>query len=223
MARKPDTRRTCAVTRQERDIADLIRFAVSPDDEIVPDVDARAPGRGVWITLSEAVVDEAVKRKAFARSLKAQVKVPPDLALQARSRLEQRLLGALGLARKAGILVTGAAKVAATLEAGRAAALLTATDGAPDGRRKILQSARRGAALVAERGADIDQAGERPAAGLSIPHFELIGSDRLGLALGLESVIHAALLSGAASNSAIERAQRLARYVATAREEDSTL
>ena len=208
MARKPDTRRTCALTRQEHDAADLIRFAVSPEGAIVPDVDGKAPGRGVWITLSAEAVAEAVRKKAFARSLKTPVDVPADLADQVRTRLEQRLLGALGLARKAGILVTGAAKVSAALESGKAAALFTATDAAPDGRRKMLQSARRGAG------------GE---AGPTIPHFELVTSGQMGLALGLESVIHAALVSGAASNSAIERAHRLARYGATAREEDDTL
>src|SRR5690606_37226100 len=169
----------------------------------------KAPGRGVWVTLSEDAVAEAVRKKVFARSLKAPVEVPPDLAQQVRGRLEQRLLGALGLARKAGVLVTGAAKVSAALETGKAAALLTATDAAPDGRRKMLLAARRGAG-----GGD---------GGPAIPHFELVSSRQLGLALGLESVIHAALLTGAASNSAIERATRLVRYGATAREEDTTL
>ncbi|RDE09361.1 RNA-binding protein [Pelagibacterium lacus] len=195
----------CALTREERPASELIRFAVSPEGDILPDVDGKAPGRGVWITCSQQAVEEAVKRKVFARSLKENVKVPPDLAQMVRSRLEQRLSGALGLARKAGILVTGAAKVAGLLETGRAGALITARDAAPDGRRKMLQSMRRGF-------------GEE-----KLPHIESLSSAQLGLALGLENVIHAALTSGAAANSAIERAHRLSAFLATDREEDGTI
>ncbi len=205
MAREKNVVRMCALTREEKPASDLIRFAVSPDGVIAPDIDAKAPGRGVWITATQAAVLEAVKRKAFAKSLKTNVEVPSDLAQMVQSRLEQRLVGALGLARKAGILITGAAKVAGLLEGRRASALITASDAAPDGRRKILQSVRRG----------YDDA--------PLPHIESLSSDQLGLALGLENVIHAALTTGAAANSAIERARRLAEFIATDREEDGTI
>lgn len=195
----------CALTRVEKPGSALIRFAVSPDGVLAPDVDARAPGRGVWITLSADAVTEAVRKKVFSRSLKENVTVPPDLAEEVRTRLEQRLAGALGLARKAGVLITGAAKVAALLEAGRAAALITASDAAADGRRKMLQSARRGGTPEA------------------LAHIESLSSAQLGLALGLENVIHAALTPGAAENSVIERANRLALFNATDREEDGTI
>ncbi|WMT92101.1 RNA-binding protein [Pelagibacterium sp. H642] len=205
MGREKDVTRLCALTREEKPAAALVRFAVSPDGVLAPDVDAKAPGRGVWITLSSDAVAEAVRKKVFARSLKENVTVPPDLAQQVRTRLEQRLAGALGLARKAGALATGAAKVAGLLEAGRAAALITASDAAPDGRRKMLQSARRGGNAE------------------TLAHIESLSSAQLGLALGLENVIHAALTPGAAANSAIERANRLALYIATDREEDGTI
>lgn len=204
MGREKDVLRMCALTREELPGSALIRFAVSPDGVLAPDVDAKAPGRGVWIKADKGSVTEAAKKKVFAKSLKSQVEVPPDLALEVQSRLEQRLIGALGLARKAGILVTGAAKVASLLETGRAGALITASDAAPDGRRKMLQSMRRGF--------------ERP-----LPHIESLSSSQLGLALGLENVIHAALTSGAAANSAIDRAKRLDRFIATDREEDGTI
>ncbi len=58
-------------------IAELIRFVVSPDDELVPDTDGKAEGRGVWITPRPPTsVAEAQKKKAFAKSLKSEVKVP---------------------------------------------------------------------------------------------------------------------------------------------------
>lgn len=205
MVKVKETTRLCALTREETKIEDLIRFAVSPDEEIAPDVDGKAPGRGVWVTLSYEAVEQAQHKKVFARSLKTQVVVPADLAKLTKTRLEQRLSGTLGLARKAGAIVTGAAKVAALVEKGGAAALITAADGAADSRRKMLQSVRR--------------SGNEG----TLMHIESLTSDQLGAALGMDNVIHAALVPGAAAKSVIERARRLDRFRTTERKEDSTI
>ena len=204
MPRREETERQCALTREVRPIAELIRFVVSPDGELVPDTDARADGRGVWISLGARQVAEAVKKKAFARSLKSAVKVPDDLSGLTRRRLEERFLSALSLARKAGQLVTGAGKVKSAIEAGDVLALLTATDAAADGRNKLMGSLR-GYTKAAE------EAGLNPG---ETPHFELLDSGQLGLALGIENVIHAALTKGGAAQAAVQRAERLARYIA---------
>ncbi|HEY4199494.1 MAG TPA: RNA-binding protein [Devosiaceae bacterium] len=200
MPRREETVRQCALTREEKPIAELIRFVVGPDERVVPDVDAKAEGRGVWITLSADMVREAVKKKAFAKSLKAAVLVPDDLAELAATRLEQRFLGALGMARKAGQLLTGATKVRAAIDKGEVIALLTATDAAEDGRNKLMGALRGHAAETGN--------------GTEVPHYQLLSSAQLGLALGLENVIHAALTKGAAAQSALARAERLARYSA---------
>jgi uncharacterized protein len=204
MARRVDMTRTCALTRTEKPVEDLVRFAVGPDDVLVPDVDARAEGRGVWITLSHDAVAEAVKKKAFARSLKAPVTVAEDLADLTRLRLEQRLLSALGMSKKAGQFVSGATKVKGALETNTVLALLTATDAADDGRNKMV-----GALKALNYGRR-----EVGITGPDVPHFELLGSAEMGLALGLENVIHAALTTGAAAQSAVDKAKRLARYIA---------
>jgi predicted RNA-binding protein YlxR (DUF448 family) len=196
--------RECCLTRQEKPVGELLRFVVGPDDGLVPDIDAKAEGRGAWVTLGQNNVRDAVKKKAFAKSLKAPLSVPDDLAGLARQRLEQRLLGALGLARKAGQIATGATRVRASMDKGEVIALLTATDAAPDGRDKMASSLRGLEMAVRESGNE----------GFQLPHFELLSSDRLGLALGLENVIHAALTKGAAAQSALARAERLARYIA---------
>lgn len=196
LERKAELTRECALTRQTKPVADLIRFVAGPDGVIVPDIDAKASGRGVWVTLYEADVTKAAQKNVFARSLKQKVSVPDDLAQLTRSRLEQRLTGALGLARKAGQLVTGATRVKSAIESGTVLALLTATDAAADGRRKMLQAIR-------SNGLEGD-----------VQHFDLLNSSQLGLALGQENVIHAALIDGAAAKSALARVQRLARYTA---------
>lgn len=188
--------RECALSRQPRPVDDLIRFALGPDGAIVPDVDGKAEGRGVWISLSQHDVSAAVTKKVFSRSLKQQVEVPADLAHITIARLEQRLTGALGLARKAGQLVTGATKVKSALQSGKALALLSATDAAPDGVRKMLQALRASTRQT------------------PVSHFQLLTSAQLGLALGQENVIHAALIDGTAAKSALMRARRLARFTA---------
>jgi predicted RNA-binding protein YlxR (DUF448 family) len=198
--------RECALTREKKPVAELIRFVVGPDDVIVPDTDARADGRGVWISLGQAQVAAAARKNAFARSLKSQVRLPEDLPGLTRLRLEQRFIAALQMARKAGQLVTGATKVKAAIEAGEIAALITATDAAADGRDKLLVSLR-----GYERAAVANGTMEE---GNTVPHLELLSAEQLGLALGMENVIHAALTKGAAAQAALARAERLARYLA---------
>jgi predicted RNA-binding protein YlxR (DUF448 family) len=201
---KEEIERRCAVTLEVKPAADMIRFVVGPDDVLVPDTDAKAEGRGVWVTLGEKFVAEAIKKKAFARSLKTSVTVPDDLVALTRLRLEQRFVNSLQMARKAGQLMTGAMKVKAALETGEAIALVTATDAADDGRKKMMATLKASSKAAEEQGLP----------GADRPHFELLDSAQLGLALGIESVIHAAPTQGAAGEVAVKRAERLARYIA---------
>jgi uncharacterized protein len=201
---KQEIERRCALTHEVKPAADLIRFVVGPDEVLVPDTDAKAEGRGVWISLGEKFVAEAVRKKAFARSLKTSVTVPDDLPALTRQRLEQRFVSSLQMARKSGQLLTGAMKVKAGLETGEAIALVTATDAADDGRKKMLATLKASSKAAEEQGLP----------GADRPHFELLDSGQLGLALGIESVIHAAPTQGAAGEAAVKRAERLARYIA---------
>lgn len=204
MPGKNEIERRCALTHEVKPAAELIRFVVGPDGVLVPDIDARAEGRGVWVSLGEKLVAEAVKKKAFAKSLKTNVAVPEDLPALTRQRLEQRFVNSLQMARKAGQLLTGAMKVKAALETGEAIALVTATDAADDGRKKMLATLKASSKAAEELGLP----------GADRPHFELLDSAQLGLALGIESVIHAAPTQGAAGDAAVKRAERLARYIA---------
>jgi uncharacterized protein len=201
---KDEVERRCALTHEVKAAADLVRFVVGPDGILVPDTDAKAEGRGVWISIGEKHVAEAVKKKAFAKSLKSEVTVPADLPALTRMRLQQRFVSSLQMAKKAGQLLTGMTKVKAALETGEAIALLTATDAADDGKKKMLATLKASSKAAEEQGF----------AGADRPHFELLDSAQLGLALGIESVIHAAPTQGAAGEAAVKRAERLARYIA---------
>lgn len=196
MPRSPQVERQCAVTREVRPASDLIRFVLGPDGAIWPDVDEKAEGRGVWVTLSAETVRQAQRKNVFAKSLKATVKLPEDLAALTREHLTQRLLGALGMAKKAGQIVTGQTRVQGALKGGDVIALFTAIDAGADGRSKMLALAK--------------------ALGIAAntPHLEVLESRHFDLALGTENVIHAALTKGAAAHSALARAQKLARFIA---------
>lgn len=211
MAQREETTRMCALTRAEKPVSELIRFVLGPDDVIVPDTDAKAEGRGVWLSLNRDLVAEAIRKKVFARSLKTEVKLPDDLPALTQLRLEQRYLNALGMARKAGQLTFGATKVRSLIESGKLVALITATDAAEDGRSKMVGPLKALHYAAAEDG--INE--------FEVPHFELLTSEQMGLALGLENVIHAALTNGAAAQSAVEKARRLARYLAKPTEMDT--
>ncbi|HEV2512826.1 RNA-binding protein [Bosea sp. (in: a-proteobacteria)] len=193
-AEREGPERTCVVTRQGRAPEDLIRFVVGPGEVLVPDIRRKLPGRGVWVSLSAAAVREAVKRRAFERSLKTKVTVSPELAAEVDALLVRDAIQALAMANKAGLVSTGFAKVEAQAEAGRPAAVIAASDGAEDGKRKIGQALRR-ASVPKE-----------------IPVVAIFAAAELELALGREHVIHAALAPGPATEGFLARWRRLIRF-----------
>jgi uncharacterized protein len=186
--------RTCIVTRAERPPEEMIRFVLGPDGMVVPDLRRRLPGRGVWTTGTAKAVAEATKRRAFARSFKTGATAPEGLAELVGNLLASDCLQSLALANKAGLVVSGFAKVEAAVAAGDVATILHASDGGADGKRKLGQALRR------RFGADAPQ------------EFETFDSSQLDLALGRTNVIHAALRRGPASDAFIAHARRLQVY-----------
>jgi uncharacterized protein len=194
--------RLCAVTRVHLPPDDLVRFVLAPDGGIVPDLDRKLPGRGVWVTAQRAIVDQAVAKKAFAKSLKAEAKAPSNLGAMVDDLLARRVAGALSLANKAGLAVTGFEKVFATLEKGPVAVIVHGTDAAADGRSKI------------DRKYQAIQRSQDRAATI----VDVLTSEQLSLAIGRGSVVHAALIPGGLSDRFREEAVRLKRYRASATE-----
>ena len=189
--------RLCALTREVKPLAELIRFVAAPDGAIVPDIKRRLPGRGVWLTARRATIDEAVKRNVFARSLKREVRAPAELAATVEHGLEAAALDALGIAHKAGRVAVGFGRTEAALADDPVVAILNASDGAAGGARKI-------AAAVTRR-QTAQHAGE-------IAILSAFTSAQLDLALGRSNVVHAALLAGPACNGFLERYRSLERF-----------
>jgi len=181
--------RTCILTRRTAPQAELIRLALAPDGEVLPDVRAKAPGRGAWIGVDRATLEAARAkgrlRGALARAFKSSdLRVPEDLAERVEAALRQAALDRLGLEARAGNLVTGAERVETEARRGRVHLLVHAADAAEEGRRRLDQAWR--------VGSDEEGSGRR---GVVFPSGRAI----LSLALGRGNVVHAALVNRAAA------------------------
>jgi predicted RNA-binding protein YlxR (DUF448 family) len=176
--------RLCIATREVRPIGELIRFVVGPDGAVVPDLKRRLPGRGVWITANRPLVEQAVRRRAFGRAFKADVRVSLGLADELEQLLERSALNALSVAHKAGLVLLGFAKIEAAIATAPLVALIRARDAGEEGGRKLAAAFRRRAGDAAE--------------GKIVKAFT---SAQLDLALGRLNVVHAALLAGQASET----------------------
>ena len=192
------TMRMCAVSREVRPIGELIRFVVSPEGEVVPDLKRKLPGRGLWVSASRRTVAEAVRRNQFSKGFKRDVRAAPTLPADTETLLVRSATEALAMAAKAGQVVSGFSKVEGALQQGQAEALIHASDGAADGIRKL-------DAIVRQRGGNHGELQE-------MPIVSVLTSAELDLALGRSNVIHAALLAGPASKTFLSRCQILVQY-----------
>ena len=190
-----------ADARERRDIVSgevlpenrLMRFVADPDGNVVPDAAAKLPGRGLWVEASKAAIDKAVEKKLFSRAAKAQVTATADLSERAEKALLARMIGDLGLARRSGALFLGFDNVLRELQGPKPPrALIEAFDGAADGKRKLYAAAHR--------------------LELNCAVIESLTSAELGLALGRENVIHAAVQPGGLAERLTFDAERLSGF-----------
>ncbi len=188
--------RTCVVTRQVLDPAQMFRFVLAPDGTVTPDLKHKLPGRGVWVTATAEKVAEAVRKQAFTRGFKAKVQASESLADDLDALLVRDALQFLALVNKSGAVVVGSAKVETAITKGPLSGLLHAKDGGADGVRKLDQ------VVFRTYGDDGDR----------LPRVRLFETGQLDLALGRTNVIHAALKRSAASDAFLERCRRLASY-----------
>lgn len=128
--------RRCLVSGTVRPVEEMVRFVVGPDGMVVPDVEGKLPGRGLWITADRALIEKAVAKQRFKA---AGGTAPADLADVTAGLLHQKLLSLIGLARRAGNLLAGFDVIDRAVAKGETVALLIeAADGAADGRRKLM-------------------------------------------------------------------------------------
>ena len=201
--------RRCILSGETFSREQLIRLAISPDGLVLPDVGAKAPGRGAWITPDRQALENALSsgqfRGALARAFKgAPLIIPDDLADRVQAGLVKHALDRLGLELRAGNIVLGSGRIGDQARTGRIALLLHASDSSEDGRKKLDQAWRVG---MEEEGS-----GKR---GLVLP----LDRDALSVALGRENVVHLGVSGHFHDMRAAQRVEqavdRLARFTGT--------
>lgn len=178
--------RRCIASGESGPTYGKVRFVLDPDGRLTPDLAERLPGRGVWLSADRAAVDKAVKKRLFSRGFKQPVETPPTLADDLEALLLRRAVDAISICRKAGAALNGFEKVRARLRSeDPVGALLAASDGAADGRGKLVPLA--GDARV----------------------IAVLTADELGMAFGRDSVVHASLDAGGTTDRAVRELDRL--------------
>lgn len=191
----------------------LIRLAISPPNadgvcDVLPDVLARAPGRGAWIGVTRRDLEIAIAKgklkgalaRAFGKALGgAPLSIPDDLPDRIEAALRRAFNDRLGLELRAGRLLLGSDRIAENARAGRVAWLAHAADASEDGSRKLDQAWRVGRE---EEGSGIR--------GITLP----LDRAALSVALGRDNVVHLALTDSAAADRLSVPLQRLLHFLA---------
>jgi predicted RNA-binding protein YlxR (DUF448 family) len=174
----------------------MIRFVLGPDRAIVPDLAARLPGRGIWLSAEGDVIETARAQgqlaRAFARAARGPVSVPADLVVLLENGLVRRIGEVLGLARRAGQAVAGFQKAREWLQTGRAGLVIQASDGSEGERRRLFS------ASGAKAG---DDAG--------VPAVAPLCAAALGRVFGRDQVVHVAVANGRLAEALAAEAARL--------------
>ncbi len=179
--------RRCVVTRERMAKERMIRFVIGPDRAVVPDLAARLPGRGIWLSARRDVLQAANSRGAFAKAARGSVIVPPDLLAFLQDSLARRVGELIGLARRAGQAVCGFQKAREVLVAGRAGLVVEARDGSPEEIARFL--------------------GGHAA---HTPMVQPLDAATLGSIFGRDHVVHVVVTKGRLADMVADEAARLA-------------
>lgn len=186
--------RRCVATGERCARERMIRFVLGPDRALVPDLAERLPGRGFWLLARGDLLDDPKLARAFARAAKGPVTIPARLRESVAQLLARRLAEHLGLARRAGQAAAGFVAAREWVTAGLAGLIVEASDGAPDGRRKLLSGAGH------------------------LPVVSPLTAAELGAAFGRDHVVHVALAPGRLAQAIARDAERLAGVRGAAQE-----
>ena len=165
--------------------SDMIRFVVDPNNEILPDIAEKLPGRGIWIKTNKNALSKAISKKLFLKATNNKVLVKNDLPSLVENILLKNLISLISLSRKSGNAIFGYEKVKSSLINGTARVLIQARDGSINQKGKL-----------------------RPPKGTNT-YIDCLTSNELGEAFGRNYVVHVSLTSGGLSKRVVHEASRL--------------
>lgn len=189
---KHEPQRSCLGCRTARDKSDLLRFVLSPEREIVPDLLNKLPGRGAYICRTGECLLSAISRKQFNRAFKGEVATVSAEGLHADivHAAEERVASYLALANKAGQVISGTDMVIEALRKQQIGIVFFARDVSADIGDKIRQVATR---------AGVEQ-------------VELLDKDRLGQLLGKGLRSSAAIAKGGFAETVIKELRKYRNF-----------
>ncbi len=189
MPKKISDTATCIVTGNELPLHEMVKFVLNPEGEVVPDLNNKLPGLSFYITAKREIIQKAIWRNSFTSSARQAVTVPKNLIETVVLGLLKQSLDSLALAKKAGQLTHGFAKVEEVLRAGKAKVYVVASDAKENGRQKLEKH------LEKLTGSN--------------PVLDIWTSAQLSAALGEDNAIHAALMDGALTDKIQNIANKL--------------
>lgn len=186
----------CALTGKLLPREKTIRFVIGPDNTVIADLSEELPGEGIRLLGYRGTLEASI-RDGSLTGLFAKERLEDDPIISAsfvdkiESQLMDKVLGLIGLARRAGSVLNGFAKVEGSLKSGKCKLLLTASDGAEDGRMKMT----------------------RLAEAVECQQVTILPSARLSMALGQTNVIHAGIIGSGWAERLNASIDRLSLYV----------
>ena len=184
--------RMCIVTRAVKPPEEMVRFVLSPNDDVTPDLKRKLPGRGVWVSASKQCIETAARKGHFARGFKHQASCGDDLPDLVGRLLYKEATSLISLCNRAGLITAGFEKVMAQLAKGQIAAVLVAADAGEDGKNKVAFKAR--------------------GTGAGVKMLTIFDREDLSLALGRTNVVHAAVRKGDLADRLVRAAERYEIY-----------
>ena len=186
----------CALTGKLLPREKTIRVVIGPDNTVIADLSEELPGEGIRLLGCRGTLEASIRDGSFT-GLFAKERLEDDPIISAsfvdkiESQLMDKVLGLIGLARRAGSVLNGFAKVEGSLKSGKCKLLLTASDGAEDGRMKMT----------------------RLAEAVECQQVTILPSARLSMALGQTNVIHAGIIGSGWAERLNASIDRLSLYV----------
>lgn len=186
----------CALTGKLLPREKTIRFVIGPDNTVIADLSEELPGEGIRLLGYRGTLEASIRDGSFT-GLFAKERLEDDPIIsdsfvdKIESQLMDKVLGLIGLARRAGSVLNGFAKVEGSLKSGKCKLLLTASDGAEDGRMKMT----------------------RLAEAVECQQVTILPSARLSMALGQTNVIHAGIIGSGWAERLNASIDRLSLYV----------
>jgi predicted RNA-binding protein YlxR (DUF448 family)/ribosomal protein L30E len=137
-ASKRVAERTCVGCQKTQLKDQLIRLLCDPAGQVLPDVYGKLPGHGAYICAQRPCAEQAVKRARLQAAFRREVTLAPidELVRAMASVMEERAVGCIRIARKAGRVVSGYTQVSRALMYEPVACLLVAEDTARERRRE---------------------------------------------------------------------------------------